>query len=512
MTVSLDLAITAIRANRRDEGRKLLNLLIQQNPNDEAAWLWMSEVVENNEQRVRCLQNVLTINPNNSIAKRGLDRLGIPTKILAKGDTKPVTPKSTQTEITNNSAIATPNKAVTVAMPIQQELGADQAKQLSPNVERPLPSREEMVQPVTVEKETKEIPAIAEETGLLGNQPTSSADEIGETGSDIATEFSHKTNTPDSQETALLDETSTKRPRNRELSDTKTKLRKLTAALAIKQAQRKQAEATASQTESPVNTTEGTPSSTSSQPTPPILPTIPMQPFVAGQTPAVPLPDFDNAMNLMSHTSASQPVPIIATMPNGHSQPVPAVRPNSVPIPIQMPGYISPSQPTRPIQLTNGALHPSQIASNPMIVQLTQSQYQQHPPQATTMGMPIYNTPPSEPIPVVHANTTLGAMPISPSLGPHSSPTMSMPLPQTNGNGAFPSTSMPAQPTPQNHRPLSDQELIAAWQNNNSTYADYDEEDDDEAVNMVAISIFSFLTITALGGFGVLTLLIATGY
>ena len=35
MAESLELAISAIRAGRKEEGRQLLNLLIQQNPNNE---------------------------------------------------------------------------------------------------------------------------------------------------------------------------------------------------------------------------------------------------------------------------------------------------------------------------------------------------------------------------------------------------------------------------------------------------------------------------------------------
>ena len=77
MAASLDLAITAIRAGRTEEGRQLLNLLIQQNPNDEMAWLWMSGVVNTDEQRARCLYHVLAINPNSAMARRGLEKLGI---------------------------------------------------------------------------------------------------------------------------------------------------------------------------------------------------------------------------------------------------------------------------------------------------------------------------------------------------------------------------------------------------------------------------------------------------
>ena len=77
MATSLELAIAAIRSNRKDEGRQLLNLLIQENPNDEKAWLWMSSVVDTDEQRARCLYHVLAINPDNQLAQRGLHLLGI---------------------------------------------------------------------------------------------------------------------------------------------------------------------------------------------------------------------------------------------------------------------------------------------------------------------------------------------------------------------------------------------------------------------------------------------------
>lgn len=77
MAASLELAISAIRAGRKAEGRQLLNLLIQQNPNNEQAWLWMSSVVDTDEQRARCLYHVLAVNPTNELARKGLDILGI---------------------------------------------------------------------------------------------------------------------------------------------------------------------------------------------------------------------------------------------------------------------------------------------------------------------------------------------------------------------------------------------------------------------------------------------------
>ncbi len=77
MAVSLELAISAIRSGRQEEGRQLLNLLIQKNPNDDIAWLWMSSVVDTDEHRARWLNRVLAINPKSEIARRCLQALGI---------------------------------------------------------------------------------------------------------------------------------------------------------------------------------------------------------------------------------------------------------------------------------------------------------------------------------------------------------------------------------------------------------------------------------------------------
>jgi hypothetical protein len=102
MATSLELAITAIRSGRKEEGRQLLNLLIQQNPNNEMAWLWMSSVVHTDEQRARCLYHVLAINPGNELARRGLQLLGIvvsdsrPVKVPR--DSQPIPVQRPQTE------------------------------------------------------------------------------------------------------------------------------------------------------------------------------------------------------------------------------------------------------------------------------------------------------------------------------------------------------------------------------------------------------------------------------
>ena len=72
LETAIETAIEAIKAGDREAGKRLLVRVIQQDPRNEMAWLWMTRVVDSNEERVKCLQYVLEINPNNEAARRGL--------------------------------------------------------------------------------------------------------------------------------------------------------------------------------------------------------------------------------------------------------------------------------------------------------------------------------------------------------------------------------------------------------------------------------------------------------
>jgi hypothetical protein len=69
---SLRQAIIAFHAGRKDEARRLLSRILETDPRDEEAWLWMSTVADTDEQRIRCLGQVLAINPDNAAAREGL--------------------------------------------------------------------------------------------------------------------------------------------------------------------------------------------------------------------------------------------------------------------------------------------------------------------------------------------------------------------------------------------------------------------------------------------------------
>lgn len=67
--------ISAYRAGRKDEARALLLRAVEIDQFNEQAWLWLSAVVESVDEQRTCLENVLTINPNNERAKQGLQML-----------------------------------------------------------------------------------------------------------------------------------------------------------------------------------------------------------------------------------------------------------------------------------------------------------------------------------------------------------------------------------------------------------------------------------------------------
>lgn len=73
----LQQAIEAIQAGDMLSGKRLLVSVLQAEPYNETAWLWMSSVYDSDEQRRGCLQRVLAINPNNEVAQLGLARLGM---------------------------------------------------------------------------------------------------------------------------------------------------------------------------------------------------------------------------------------------------------------------------------------------------------------------------------------------------------------------------------------------------------------------------------------------------
>jgi hypothetical protein len=64
--------IAAIKAGNKAQARDLLTKAVDLDEQNEQAWLWLSACVETVEEQQICLENVMSLNPNNEKAKKGL--------------------------------------------------------------------------------------------------------------------------------------------------------------------------------------------------------------------------------------------------------------------------------------------------------------------------------------------------------------------------------------------------------------------------------------------------------
>jgi tetratricopeptide (TPR) repeat protein len=71
----LQRAIQAARAGRRAEARDLLIDLVETDPQNEMAWVWLSGLVDSLEDKIIACENVLTINPSNEKVRLYLTQL-----------------------------------------------------------------------------------------------------------------------------------------------------------------------------------------------------------------------------------------------------------------------------------------------------------------------------------------------------------------------------------------------------------------------------------------------------
>ena len=71
----LDQAISLIQSGDLETGKRLLAMVLRQEPDNVDAWLWIATAVDNLDQRAECLRRVLAISPHNKIAWRRLAAL-----------------------------------------------------------------------------------------------------------------------------------------------------------------------------------------------------------------------------------------------------------------------------------------------------------------------------------------------------------------------------------------------------------------------------------------------------
>ena len=73
----LQQGIAAARNSQPEAARELLQRVIQLDPQNETAWLWLTSVARDNKERLFCLKQLLALNPYNEYAIKGLRALGI---------------------------------------------------------------------------------------------------------------------------------------------------------------------------------------------------------------------------------------------------------------------------------------------------------------------------------------------------------------------------------------------------------------------------------------------------
>jgi tetratricopeptide (TPR) repeat protein len=71
----LQMAIQAARAGRKVEARDMLMQIVETDPGNEMAWVWLSGLVDSLEDRIIACENALTINPANQKVRSYLEEL-----------------------------------------------------------------------------------------------------------------------------------------------------------------------------------------------------------------------------------------------------------------------------------------------------------------------------------------------------------------------------------------------------------------------------------------------------
>jgi len=75
---TLDLAAGEIKRGEIAAGRSKLEWVLQRDPQNVLAWLWMTRCLSSREERIRCFHRVLAIDPANRHALNGLESLHAP--------------------------------------------------------------------------------------------------------------------------------------------------------------------------------------------------------------------------------------------------------------------------------------------------------------------------------------------------------------------------------------------------------------------------------------------------
>jgi tetratricopeptide (TPR) repeat protein len=111
--------IAAFKAGRTAEAGELFLQVLERDPDNEMAWLWLSGTVETERDRLECLERVVEINPYNGIAQRGIET-------LRRRVREPVTaPAAVARQAVSWAQATAESEPAAEAAPTQSETGTD---------------------------------------------------------------------------------------------------------------------------------------------------------------------------------------------------------------------------------------------------------------------------------------------------------------------------------------------------------------------------------------------------
>jgi len=92
MAPTLQDALDAMQNGNKTTAVSMLATVVRSDPNNEAAWLALASVLNDNDKKRHCLARVLAINPNNSQAASELLKLQQPTAPTQQRPAAPIPP------------------------------------------------------------------------------------------------------------------------------------------------------------------------------------------------------------------------------------------------------------------------------------------------------------------------------------------------------------------------------------------------------------------------------------
>lgn len=121
MATLLQQGIEAAKRGEKLKARELLTQVLHADDRSERAWLWLSEVVDTNDERLQCLEQVLHINPNNQAAQLAYNKL----KSLSLPLPPPVQPA--QPAVSQDEAASVNGNAAAERRPFRLQAGSHTA-------------------------------------------------------------------------------------------------------------------------------------------------------------------------------------------------------------------------------------------------------------------------------------------------------------------------------------------------------------------------------------------------